>query len=189
MERTRPGHGAGGSAARARPASGGSAAGALAIVLSVGCEGRSGTIVPVAEEQVRAPAAASAGAAAARSDADPARIDGTWSYETESNCGKVPGVGEVSFTWNASTGVYDEKGSVYWADSRSTIRWWGPATHDGGRRLDARVKNTLGDTVDGAWELEGSGPDRLVTRWEQTNGCRGVGVATRGLPGARKRPP
>ena len=26
---------------------------------------------------------------------------------------------------------------------------------------------------------EGEGPDRLVVRWTQTNGCRGLGIATR----------
>jgi hypothetical protein len=41
------------------------------------------------------------------------------------------------------------------------------------------MHNTLGDRVDGRWQLEGQGPDRLVVRWNQTNGCVGEGIATR----------
>jgi hypothetical protein len=120
------------------------------------------------------------GHAAAREVRDPARIVGTWDYVTRSNCGSVEGVGSVTFTWDARRGVYQERGRVYWADSGSTIRWWGPKRWDPqARRLDGRSENSLGDTVDGYWDVEGAGPDRLVVRWTQTNGCVGTGIATR----------
>jgi hypothetical protein len=134
----------------------------------------------VAEVRSASPSAPAPPGAVAVPARDPANIEGTWPYRTESNCGKVPGVGEVSFAWDAETGKYAEKGYVYWADSKVTIRWWGDAGFDPRTRtLDVHTKNSLGDTVEGRWELEGAGPDRLVVRWSQTNGCKGLGVATR----------
>lgn len=119
-------------------------------------------------------------AVATREHADPAGVAGEWNYRTRSNCGSVVGVGNVSFVWNADAGTYTEQGHVYWADSNSTIRWWGTDQYDPqARRLFGRMSNTLGDTVDGHWQIEGPGPDRLVVRWNQTNGCFGEGVATR----------
>ncbi len=172
------------------------------LLLAAACDRRGEAITAVAEERAPVasahaappvePSAAVASASVAPGGAaapvvDPARIEGTWSYRTESNCGKVPGLGEVSFAWNAGDAAYDENGVVHWSDSGSTIRWWGSARHDAARRrLAGRMKNSLGDTVDGDWELEGEGPDRLVVRWVQTNGCHGTGVATRKLDrGAR----
>lgn len=117
---------------------------------------------------------------------DPARVAGDWEYRTRSNCGRVEGVGRVSFTWDAAAGVYEERGHVFWADSGLTVRWWGPTRWDPARRrLEGRLRNSLGDEVEGGWQLEGAGPDRLVVVWEQTNGCRGIGVARRALPRAR----
>jgi len=111
---------------------------------------------------------------------DPAHIAGTWQYRTRSNCGRVEGVGRVTWTWDAARGLYRERGSVYWADSGLTVRWWGFQRYDPeSRRLSGRVSNSLGDTVDGWWRLEGDGPDRAVVEWNQTNGCHGVGTATR----------
>ncbi len=111
---------------------------------------------------------------------DPAGVVGSWNYRTRSNCGPNEGVGAVSFTWDAQAGGYHERGHVYWSHSGRTIRWWGLVYYDATRRrLDGRTQNTLGDSVDAHWELEGAGPDRLVVRWNQTNGCHGLGVATR----------
>jgi hypothetical protein len=111
---------------------------------------------------------------------DPARVAGQWDYRTRSNCGTVVGVGSVTFTWNTTTRTYDERGQVYWSDSGSRIAWWGTNVFDPqSRRLAGRMQNTLGDTVEGHWQLEGPGPDRLIVRWNQTNGCVGEGVATR----------
>ena len=125
-------------------------------------------------------ALAGAGTGAAREGRDPARIAGTWNYVTRSNCGSVEGVGRVTFRWDAQQGAYRETGQVYWADSGSTIRWWGPKRWDAQtRRLEGRTENSLGDTVEGHWAVEGPGPDRLVVRWTQTNGCVGTGIATR----------
>ena len=119
-------------------------------------------------------------AAAVSSRGDPANVAGNWDYRTRSNCGTVEGVGAVSFVWDAETSTYRENGYVYWSDSGSTIRWWGSDRYDASNRtLIGRVSNTLGDTVDHTWELEGPGPDRAVVRWNQTNGCRGEGIATR----------
>jgi len=143
---------------------------------STGCD-REPDPIPVAEQR---PSVAAPAAAVAPAPADPANIEGPWPYRTESNCGKVPGVGEVTFTWDASTSKYAEMGYVYWADSKLTIRWTGDARYEPATRtLAAHSSNSLGDTVDGTWEMEGAGPDRLVVRWSQTNGCKGVGVATR----------
>jgi hypothetical protein len=123
------------------------------------------------------PAGAGARPASGR---DPASVDGTWDYRTRSNCGSVEGLGEVAFAWNDQTLVYDERGFVHWSDSGHTIRWWGTASFEPRtRRLVARVRNSLGDDVSSTWQLEGQGPDRLVVRWTQTNGCVGVGIATR----------
>jgi hypothetical protein len=114
---------------------------------------------------------------------DPARVAGEWDYRTRSNCGTVEGVGKVSFTWNAAAGAYEERGFVYWADSGLTVHWWGRTRYDAARRrLDGRMRNSLGDSVDGGWQLEGPGPERLVVRWVQTNGCHGQGVARRIRP-------
>jgi hypothetical protein len=111
---------------------------------------------------------------------DPAHVAGRWSYRTESNCGPVAGVGELLFRWDAADGRYDERGCVYWAHSHETIYWWGPQRYDAaGRSLAGRNRNSLGDEVDGHWQLEGDGPERLVVSWNQTNGCHGRGVATR----------
>ena len=115
---------------------------------------------------------------------DPADIEGVWNYRTRSNCGTVVGVGRVTFKWNVRRGGYSERGRVYWSDSRTTIRWWGTVYHDAsGRRVKGRLSNSLGDRVDGNWQIQG--PDRLVVRWKQTNGCRGTGIATRA--GVKKR--
>jgi len=123
-------------------------------------------------------AAASAGA---ESDPpDPAGIAGTWQSRTESTCGSVEGIGKVWFGWSSAHGRYDDRGMVHWADSGSTIRWWGHARFDAStRRLRASVDNSLGDHVESTWEIHGDPPERLVVRWSQTNGCRGVGIATR----------
>jgi hypothetical protein len=111
---------------------------------------------------------------------DPARIAGRWQYRTRSNCGTTEGVGWVTFRWDPSRRLYVERGSVHWPDSGLTVTWsgtqrWDPAN----RRLSGRLSNSLGDSVDGLWEVEGAGPDRLVVRWNQTNGCHGIGEATR----------
>ena len=67
-------------------------------------------------------------------------------------------------------------------DSGQTIYWWGPQRYDpSGRQLAGRNRNSLGDEVDGHWQLEGDGPDQLEVRWNQTNGCHGRGVATRAV--------
>jgi len=114
---------------------------------------------------------------------DWAHVAGTWDYRAQSNCGRDMGVGAVTFTWNPSVGGYDELGHIRWPSSGRTIRWWGVVRFDvQSMRLVGRMRNTLGDEVDAIWELEGEGPDRLVVRWEQTNGCRGVGIATRRVP-------
>jgi hypothetical protein len=115
---------------------------------------------------------------------DPARVEGTWPYRTYSNCGSVEGVGDVSFRWDAARRAYEERGHVYWADSGLTVRWWGWKTFDGERRaLHGTTENSLGDSVTGAWSVEGGAPPaRLVVSWSQTNGCRGEGVATRAPP-------
>ncbi len=124
--------------------------------------------------------AASSHAHAVPPGPDPAHVAGRWNYRTRSNCGSVEGVGNVTFRWNSRRNAYEERGSVFWSDSGSTIRWWGyvrfsPRKH----LLEGRLHNSLDDDVDGRWSLEGSGPARLVVRWTQTNGCTGVGVATR----------
>jgi len=86
----------------------------------------------------------------------------------------------VSFTWDGEAGGYHERGHVFWPHSGLTIRWWGLVRYDPVRRqLTGRVQNSLGDSVDAHWQLEGPGPDRLVVSWNQTNGCRGRGVASR----------
>jgi hypothetical protein len=111
---------------------------------------------------------------------DPARVAGKWNYRTRSNCGTVEGVGSVSFEWNGRAGVYRETGDVHWSDSGSTITWWGDVRyHAADRHLRGTLDNSLGDKVDGDWRLEGERPDRLVVEWNQTNGCNGVGIATR----------
>lgn len=111
---------------------------------------------------------------------DPARVAGDWDYRTRSNCGSVVGVGSVRFTWSSESRTYDERGHVYWSDSGNTISWWGTNVFDAQtRQLTGVMHNTLGDRVDGRWQLEGQGPDRLVVRWNQTNGCVGEGIATR----------
>lgn len=40
------------------------------------------------------------------------------------------------------------------------------------------MANSLGDSVQSSWSIEGEGPDRLVATWRQTNGCVGQGIAT-----------
>jgi len=134
----------------------------LVIVLAVvGCD-----------QGVRKPPAAAA---------DPARIAGTWDYRTESNCGSA-GTGSVSFRWNSDRQLYREDGEVTWPGRDLTIRWWGDGDFDAkAHTLVATIDNSLGDKVTGTWRLEGDGPDRLVLDWQQTNGCHGVGTATRGL--------
>ncbi len=119
------------------------------------------------------------------SAADPARVAGAWDYRTRSNCGGgTEGSGAVSFAWNPAEGGYDERGSVTWPHTGQTISWWGVTRFDPRtRELRGRMLNTLGDEVDGHWQLEGPGPDRLVVRWEQTNG-RGSRARA---PGARRR--
>ena len=110
---------------------------------------------------------------------DPANIAGTWSYHTESNCGSA-GRGSVAFRWDAERGRYQEDGEVTWPDRELTIRWWGNGRFDAkARTLDVTVDNSLGDKVSGSWRLEGERPDQLVLDWHQTNGCHGVGTATR----------
>lgn len=119
-------------------------------------------------------------AAVERIDPDPARVAGSWTYRTRSNCGSVEGVGAVSFRWDPESRGYNERGHVFWSDSGTTIRWWGLVRYDSARRLlTGRGRNSLGDTVNANWRLEGAGPDRLVVEWAQANGCRGRGVATR----------
>lgn len=115
------------------------------------------------------------------SAADPARVAGVWDYRTRSNCGGgTEGTGTVSFGWNPAAAGYDERGSVTWPHTGQTISWWGVTRFDPQtRELRGLMLNTLGDEVDGHWELEGPGPDRLVVRWQQTNGCTGIGIATR----------
>jgi hypothetical protein len=125
-----------------------------------------------------------AGSAHALGARDPAGIEGAWEYRTRSNCGSVEGVGKVAFVWNEGTRTYRETGWVYWADSGTTIRWWGPTTlSSDGRHLRGRIENSLGDHVDGHWEVDGSPANRLIVRWNQTNGCHGTGIATRKPPG------
>ncbi len=110
--------------------------------------------------------------------------EGSWQYRTRSNCGSVEGVGKVSFVWNEGTRTYRERGWVYWADSGTTIRWWGRTTLSAdGRQLRGRIENSLGDSVDGRWQVEGTPARSLTVRWNQTNGCRGTGIATRPPPG------
>jgi hypothetical protein len=121
---------------------------------------------------------ASATTAKKKVRADPANVSGQWNYRTTSNCGTVEGVGNVAFVWNGR--AYRETGSVYWSDSGQTIRWWGDVRYDAtARRLTGTHDNSLGDKVDGNWRLEGETPDRLVVEWDQTNGCTGIGIATR----------
>lgn len=111
---------------------------------------------------------------------DPAKVAGLWTYRTRSNCGTVDGVGQLSFEWVKKEQHYYERGCVFWSHSGLTIYWWGKADFDSATRtLRGKNQNSLGDEVDGQWSLQGAKPDRLVVRWNQTNGCRGVGVATR----------
>ena len=126
--------------------------------------------------------------AAALEEADPASIAGTWQYRTQSNCGSVEGVGKLWFGWNAQRELYDERGMVFWADTGSTITWWGTARFDRrSRALRASVDNSLGDHVDSRWRIEGNPPARLIVRWTQTNGCHGVGIATRSASWSPRR--
>jgi hypothetical protein len=114
---------------------------------------------------------------------DPAHVEGRWNYRTRSNCGSVEGVGQVTFRWDAGRRMYEERGSVFWSDSGTTIRWWGFTRYlPSKRRLEGQMHNSLDDDVDGRWALQGEGPARLVVRWSQTNGCTGTGVATRARP-------
>ena len=119
---------------------------------------------------------------------DPARIEGTWMYRTRSNCGTVEGVGKLWLGWDPARQHYAERGMVHWADSGLTITWWGSARVDGSRRrLRARVDNSLGDRVESTWTIHGDPPERLELRWSQTNGCHGVGIATRPAARAARR--
>ena len=149
------------------------------LLLVAGCAGP--TAPPLAQPQaVATPTSRPAGRAGR---GDPARVEGRWDYRTRSNCGRVAGIGEVFLRWEAERQRYAERGYVYWTDSSNKIEWWGEDRHDsGGRLLAGRMKNSLGDSVESRWQLEGDGPGprRMVVRWQQTNnGCRGEGIATR----------
>ena len=128
-----------------------------------------------------APVTAPSRGAPAETADDPARVVGRWRYRTRSNCGRVEGVGEVSFEWQAASNSYAEAGHVYWADSGVTITWQARDHFDRDRRtLSGRASNSLGDTVEATWQLAGGPPpDRLAIVWTQTNGCTGEGTATR----------
>lgn len=118
--------------------------------------------------------------ATARGAADLANIVGMWSYSTSSNCGGgTIGQGQVTVTWHRSTGLYVIGGWVQWPHTGQIIRWSGTARYDpGSREVQNSSSNSLGDQVRSTWRLEGQGPERLVTDWSQTNGCRGHGVAS-----------
>jgi len=149
----------------------------LALLLVAGCSAPAAPPVQLRPAEVAARTGRPAGRA--RPD-DPARVAGRWDYRTRSNCGRVSGIGEVFLRWEEGKQRYAERGYVYWTDSRSKIEWWGDERHDGDSRvLAGTMKNSLGDSVDSRWRLEGDGPERMVVRWKQTNGCQGVGTATR----------
>ena len=154
-------------------------AGAAVMLALVACRSRSAPESRPSRTSV-APEPSAAPSAPTPAPDDPAHVAGRWTYRTESNCGRVAGVGELLFRWDADDGRYYERGCVYWADSHETIYWWGPQRYDAtGRSLAGRNRNSLGDEVDGHWQLEGDGPEQLVVSWNQTNGCHGRGVATR----------
>jgi hypothetical protein len=115
-------------------------------------------------------------------EADPQHIAGRWAYRTRSSCGTEEGHGWVSFVWDGAEGHYEERGEVTWPVEHITIGWEGTARFDPETgRIDADLVNTLGDAVRGGWVLEGEGPDRMTTEWEQSNGCTGIGIAMRPL--------
>lgn len=110
---------------------------------------------------------------------DPASISGPWTYRTRGSCNKGIGTGEVSFRWRQDLDVYEARGVVRWSDLTEPIRWQGRSRYDPrSNTLSERVGNTLGDAVESTWRIESA--DRLVLGWRQTNGCRGIGIATRG---------
>jgi hypothetical protein len=120
------------------------------------------------------------GNATAQQPADPAHIAGRWAYRTRSSCENDEGVGWVEFVWDGAARHYEERGEVAYPYLTFTFVWSGTARlNPATGRIDATVKNNIGDVVTGGWVMEGDGPDRLTTDWAQENGCTGTGVATR----------
>jgi len=101
------------------------------------------------------------------------RIAGHWSYTVRTNeCNGGTGHGGVDFTPRAEE-TYTEVGYVVWPNG-SRIDWNGEMRPS----HETTMSNSLDDTVQSRWFVDRE-RDQLVVRWRQSNGCSGVGIATR----------
>jgi hypothetical protein len=105
------------------------------------------------------------------------QITGHWSYVVRTNeCNVGLGRGGVDFTPRGQD-TYGEAGYVLWPDG-SRIEWRGEMRPS----HETTLSNSLDDTVESRWFIDRE-RDQLVVRWRQSNGCSGIGIATR--PGRR----
>jgi hypothetical protein len=112
--------------------------------------------------------------------ADPAHVEGEWSYSDRATCKNVEGEGTIELEWDSALDAYDVRGNVSWPEfeNQSMARFWGTARYESiTGELEGTVETGDGDTWTGSWELDGS--DRLKVEWEQPDGCSAIGTGTR----------
>jgi hypothetical protein len=109
------------------------------------------------------------------------RIEGRWDYRVRTNeCNEGTGTGTLELVARGGD-TYHETGRVRWPDG-TAIEWAGDLRYSRtARTFEATQLNSLDDAVESRWYVDRE-RGWLVMRWRQSNGCSGLGIATR--PGA-----